>query len=122
MVADLDKRFIDSNWLYEKGVKLNDWVKVSSDIKVMESSWKSPGGLIRSIVRLKGDTIDDILISGDFTFHPADDLKHLEDQMTGQSIKDGRLLQIVENFFARKEIQSPGVSPGDIVKAIRGEG
>ncbi len=122
MVANLDKRFTDPNWLYEKGVKLNHWVKVSSDIKVMESTWKSPGGLIRAIIRLKCDTIDDILISGDFTFHPTDDLQHLEDQLTGQPIEADRLLQIVENFFARKDIQSPGVSPGDIVKAITGEG
>jgi lipoate-protein ligase A len=122
MVANLDKRFTDPNWLYEKGVKLNDWVKVSSDVKVMESTWKSPGGLIRAILRLKGDTIDDILISGDFTFHPTDDLKHLEDQLMGQPLEADPLLQTVETFYARKNIQSPGVIPGDIVKAITGEG
>jgi lipoate-protein ligase A len=122
MVANLDKRFTDPNWLYEKGVKLNDWVKVSSDIKVMESTWKSPGGLIRVILRLKGDTIDDILISGDFTFHPQDDLKNLENQLKGRLRNADSLLKTVEAFYVRKGIQSPGVSPGDIVKVVTDEG
>lgn len=121
MLADMDERFMDSNWLYEKGVKLNNWVKVSSDIKVVESSWKSPGGLIRVILRLKGDTIDDLVISGDFTFQPMNDLKHLEDQLMGQLLKAGPLLKTVESFYSLKGIQSPGVTPADIVRAITGE-
>jgi lipoate-protein ligase A len=122
MLAELDKRFTDSNWLYEKGVKLNNWVKVSSDIKVMESTWKSPGGLIRVILRLKGDTIDDILISGDFTFQPINDLKNLEDRLVGQPLKADPLLKTIESFYSQKEIQSPGVGPEAIVRAITGEG
>lgn len=121
MLAKTDKKFADPNWLYEKGGKLNNWLKISTDVKVMESTYKSPGGLIRIILRLKDDTIDDIVISGDFTFPPAEDLKHLEVQLIGQPLKVGPLLSTVESFYTTEGIQSPGVRPEDMVRAIMGE-
>jgi lipoate-protein ligase A len=122
MLADLDKRFTDPAWLYEKGVKLHDWVKVSGDVKVMEAAWKSPGGLIRVILRSKADAIDDIVISGDFTFQPADAIMNLEQQLVGQPLKADGLLKTVESFYRKMDIQSPGVAPEDIVRAITTEG
>lgn len=121
MVAKMDKRFTDPNWLYEKGGNLNEWIKISTDVKLMESTYKSPGGLIRIILRLKNDTIDDILISGDFTFQLLDDLKHLEDRLVGQPLEGDSLLKTVESFYSTKGIQSPGVRPEDIVRAVMGE-
>ena len=118
-LAGIDKRFTDPKWLYEKGRKLNNWLKISADVKVMESVYKSPGGLIRTILRLKGDAvIDDIVISGDFTFQPIGNLKHLEDRLKGQPFIADPLLKTVESFYADEGIQSPGVRPEDIVRAI----
>ncbi len=122
VLAGIDKRFTDPEWLYEKGRKLNNWLKISADVKVMESVYKSPGGLIRTILRLKGDAvIDDIVISGDFTFQPIGNLKHLEGRLKGQPLNAGPLLKRVETFFAAEGIQSPGVRPEDIVRAILAE-
>jgi len=119
VLAGIDKRFTDPEWLYEKGRKLNNWLKISADVKVMESVYKSPGGLIRTILRLKGDAvIDDIVISGDFTFQPIGNLKHLEGRLKGQSLIADPLLKTVESFYADEGIQSPGVRPEDIVRAI----
>ncbi len=120
MLDSIDERFTDPAWLYEKGGKLNDWVKITTDVKVKESTYQSPGGIIRTILRLKGHTIDDIVISGDFTFQPREALKHLEDELTGQSLEAESLLQAVEAFYAMKGIQSPGVTPEDMVKGIIG--
>ena len=118
MLAKLDKKFTDPDWLYEKGGKVNKWVKISSDVFVAESITQTPGGQIRVILRRKNDTIDDIVISGDFTFQPEEDLKNLEDQLVGQPLEAGLLLGIIESFYRKKAIQSPGVSPEDMVGTI----
>jgi lipoate-protein ligase A len=118
MLVKLDKKFVDPKWLFEKGGKVNDWVKISTDVFVAESNYQTPGGLIRVILRRKNDTIDDIVISGDFTFQPKEELKTLQDQLMGQPLEAGILLGIIESFYSKKGIQSPGVSPEDMVRAI----
>ncbi|UCB49813.1 MAG: hypothetical protein JSW56_02650, partial [Deltaproteobacteria bacterium] len=70
------------------------------------------------ILRRKNDTIDDIVISGDFNFQPKEELQHLEDQLAGQPLEAGLLLGAIESFYSEKGIQSPGVSPEDLVLAI----
>jgi lipoate-protein ligase A len=118
MLAKLDKKFTDPKWLYEKGGKVNDWVKISTDVFVAECNYETPGGRIRIILRRKNDTIDDIVISGDFNFQPKEELQHLEDQLAGQPLEAGLLLGAIESFYSEKGIQSPGVSPEDLVRAI----
>jgi lipoate-protein ligase A len=118
MLAKLDKKFTDPKWLYQKGGKVNDWVKISTDVFVAECNYETPGGRIRIILRRKNDTIDDIVISGDFNFQPKEELQHLEDQLAGQPLEAGLLLGAIEFFYSEKGIQSPGVSPQDLVRAI----
>ncbi len=118
MLVKLDKKFVDPKWLFEKGGKVNDWVKISTDVFVAESNYQTPGGLIRVILRRKNDTIDDIVISGDFHFQPKEELKTLQDQLMGQPLEAGLLSGIIESFYSKKGIQSPGISPEDMVRAI----
>ena len=118
MLAKLDKKFTDPDWLYEKGGKVNKWIKISTDVFVAESITQAPGGQIRVILRRKNDTIDDIVISGDFTFQPEEDLKNLEDQLVGRPLEAGPLLKLIKSFYRGRAIQSPGVSPEDMVEAI----
>ncbi len=44
--------------------------------------------------------------------------ENLEDQLIGQPLEAGLLLGIIESFYSKKGIQSPGVSPEDMVSAI----
>ena len=121
MLAKIDKRFTDPEWLYEKGGKPNGWLKITTDVKVKEFTYKSPGGLIRTILRLKDHTIDDIVISGDFTFQPMMDLIRLKDSLLGLTLEADTLLRSVTSFYTDKGIRSPGVRPEDMVRAIMGE-
>jgi lipoate-protein ligase A len=121
MLTGIDKRFTDPDWLYEKGGKLDKWVKISTDVRIRESSYESHGGPIRTILRSKGDAIDDIVIFGDFMFQPPEDLKDLEEQLLGCPLETGTLLKRVESFYATKGIQSPGVRAEDMVRAIMGD-
>ncbi len=118
MLEKLDKKFTDPNWLYEKGGKVNDWVKISTDVFVAECNYEAPGGHIRIILRKKNDTIDDIVISGDFNFQPKEELQCLEDELAGQPLEAGQLLKTIESFYGEKGIQSPGINPEDLVRAI----
>jgi lipoate-protein ligase A len=118
MLARIDEKFTDPGWLNEKGGRLTNWIKISADVNIMESRYKAPGGLIWIILRSKGDIIDDIVISGDFTIQPKEALNDLEDRLRGQPLKAGPLLKTVESFYKHQGIQSPGVTPEDMLKAI----
>lgn len=118
MLAKLDKKFADPKWLFDKGGKVNDWVKISTHVFVTEYDYETPGGRIRIILRRKNDTIDDVVISGDFNFQPKEELQHLEEQLAGQPLEATLLLGAIESFYNEKGIQSPGVSPEDLVRAI----
>jgi len=119
-VARMDRKFTHPDWLFQKGRPWDNWVKITTAVKVMESSCRSEGGTIKVILRLKDDIIDDVGISGDFLFQPRDDLKGLEDRLKGQPLQEDRLLKRVGSFYREKTIQSPGVRPGDVVRAIMG--
>lgn len=121
MLSIIDKKFTDPDWLYEKGGKLTNWIKISADVNIMESRYKSPGGLIWTILRLKGDTIDDIVISGDFTIQPMEALSDLEDRLRGQPYDANPLLKTIESYYNDQSIESPGVTPEDILKVIMAE-
>jgi len=121
MLKSVDRRFKDPDWLYEKGGKFDNWVKISTDVKVMEHSYHSPKGLIGVILRLKGDRIDDIVISGNSTFEPQEELRHLEGHLLGLPLKAGPLLKTIESFYSMRAIQSPRARPEDLVRAITGE-
>jgi lipoate-protein ligase A len=121
MLAGIDKKFTDPDWLYEKGGKLTNWIKISADVNIVESAHKSIGGLIWIILRLKRDTIDDIVISGDFTIRPKQALGDLEDRLRGQPHESDPLLKMIESFYKDQSIESPGVTPKDILKAIMTE-
>jgi len=121
MIASIDKKFTDPDWLYEKGGKLTNWIKISADVNIVESAHKSPGGLIWIILRLKGDNIDDIVISGDFTIQPKDALSDLEDRLRGQPHEADPLLKTIESYYKDQGIESPGVTPEDILRVIMAE-
>jgi lipoate-protein ligase A len=118
MVARIDDKFTDPGWLNEKGGRLTNWIKISADVNIMESRYQAPGGLMWIILREKGDIIDDIIISGDFTIQPKEALNDLEDRLKGQPLKAEPLLKTVESFYQQQGIQSPGVTPEDILKGI----
>lgn len=120
-LAEMDKKLTDRNWLYEKGGKVDNWIKISADVKVKESTYPFPEGLLRIILRVKGDTIDDIVITGDLTLQPLKDLQHLKDRLIGHPLKTGPLLKTVESFYTVHNIQSLSIQPEDIVRTITGE-
>jgi lipoate-protein ligase A len=118
IAVELDARFTSEEWLHQKGGLRQVGVKIHEDVRVMETAFKAPGGLIRVTVCLREGQIDDLAISGDFTLLPASALGCLEQALLGLDLTRDSLLAHIQGVYRKLAIQSPGVTPGDFAQAI----
>jgi len=93
-------------------------VKITGDIKIVEACHKAKGGLIRTTLKLEGDKINDIMITGDFFFIPKEKLLDLENAVRGARADKADLLNTIENFYQTNKVETPGVFPKDFIAAI----
>jgi lipoate---protein ligase len=119
MTEEIEERFASDEWIYQKGgLRQTGTVKIHADVYVSESAYKSPGGLIRTTVRTHKDRIDDLSLSGDFTILPALAVGALEQALRGVQLEEKSIKAAVSDFYRKLQVQSPGVSVDDWVKAI----
>ena len=114
----LNRRFASVRWLSQKGGMARRGVTIRAGVTVAEAEYKAPGGLIRVTARLRDGAIDDVSISGDFTFHPAPLLGQLEDALRGSPVDERGLAAKVAAFYAETGVQAPGLSPDDVAHAL----
>jgi lipoate-protein ligase A len=121
ITEEIEKRFASDEWIYQKGgLRQTGSVKIHADVYVTESAYKSPGGLIRTTIRTRENRIDDVSLSGDFTILPALAVGALEQALRGVQLEENAVQAAVNDFYRKLQVQSPGVSSGDWVKAIMG--
>ncbi len=118
VAKEIDERFVSDEWLHQKGQLRQQGVKIHQDVHLVETAFKSQGGLIRIIARLRGGRIDDISFSGDFTLLPVFALGALEQALRGVSATPETVKSKIEEAYYRLNIQSPGVRPTDFTTAI----
>jgi len=118
MAKEIDERFTSDEWLYQKGQLKQPGVKIHQDVHLVETAFKSQGGLIRIIARLREGRIDDISFSGDFTLLPVFALGALEQSLRGVSATPETLKPKIDEAYYRLGIQSPGVTSTDFTTAI----
>ncbi len=118
MAAEWDARFVSQEWLNQRGSLRQQGVKIHEDVRVVESAYKSPGGLIRVTARLSNQIIDDITLSGDFTLLPSHSLAALEQAVRGIEADHTTVVTRLEAVYRALNIQSPGVTADDFGKAI----
>jgi lipoate-protein ligase A len=118
MAQELDARFVSDEWLYQKGGLRQVGVKIHEDVRVADTAFKSPGGLIRVTARLREGRIDDISISGDFTLLPAFAVGAIEQAVRGLRTTREALLARLNEVYRALAIQSPGVEPEHFADAI----
>jgi lipoate-protein ligase A len=118
MAKEIDARFVSDEWLYQKGQLHQQGVKIHQDVHIVETAFKSQGGLIRVIARLCEGRIDDVSISGDFTLLPVIAVGALEQSLRGITATPETLKSKIEEAYYRLSIQSPGVTPADFTTAI----
>ena len=108
------------DWLHanDRRRPLPEQVKIREGVYVMQNMVKTPGGLVRITAVNDGGLLRDVHISGDFFFYPAADLPALEDSLNGVAADTTSVTRAVEIFYTRRSIESPGLKPADISKAL----
>ena len=79
---------------------------------------KVKGGLIRISLNHDAKKIKKIIITGDFFFYPEEELENLEKILIGTKLEEKNILNVIENFYEEKNIESPGLTPEDLTTAI----
>jgi lipoate---protein ligase len=118
LAQELDARLVSDEWLYQKGGLRQPGVKIHEDVRVAESAFKAPGGLIRVTVRTCDGRIDDLALSGDFTLLPAFAVGALEQAVRGLSLSRESLMARLQEVYRALNIQAPGVTPEHLTEAI----
>ncbi len=117
-VSEIDRKFTDPAWLREKGGQTRNWIKISNDVKVLESTSRCDAGELKVLLRLKRDTIDDVEFADDGVFQPQDRVRDLEQALIGLPREPGVLLEAVESFFDANGFRAPGLRCEDLVQAL----
>ena len=110
--------FNSPEFLFKKAPRIPKGVKIKEGIEILYGIYKAKGGLIRTAQEVKRRTLKDISISGDFTFYPKEELSELEDTLKETEKEEKKLTAKIEEFYEKTRVQTPGVEPQDIIKAI----
>jgi lipoate---protein ligase len=95
-------------------------VKIAEGIYVIQKMLKTPGGLIRVTAVNNAGNLNEVHISGDFFFFPADSLTDLERILQDVPADSFAITQVVERFYQQHGIESPGVVPSDFGQLLIG--
>jgi lipoate-protein ligase A len=111
------------DWLFSNDRRQADlWaLKIRDGVQIIQKVYKAAGGLIRVSAVADDGVLRDVHISGDFFFYPSKSLVELEQSLEGASINPQELTQTIDHFFARHEIEAPGITPADFVRAFARE-
>ena len=110
-IAQLEqKRYLLEDWIFQRSPQ--------SDMTGM-SLKKTPAGLLRTYIGLKGETIKSVLITGDF-FEQADIFGRIESELKWSSMDQDNIRKIVNNVFESHEFDhlKYGLTSEVIVQSI----
>ncbi len=104
------KRYLSDDWVFQRSPQ--------SDMTGM-SLKKTPAGLLRTYIGLKGETIKSVLITGDF-FEQADIFAKIESELKWSSMDKDNISMHVKKVFQSKEFDSLkyGLTPEMIIESI----
>jgi len=105
-------------FLLKKTPRIPSGVKIREGVEVLYGLHKARGGLIRTAEEISEGRIEDINISGDFTFYPKEGLTGLEESLEKAPLKEEKIIERVETFYEEKGVESPGVEPKDFAQTI----
>jgi len=104
------ERYLSENWIFQRSPQ--------SDMTGM-SLKKTPAGLLRTYIGLKGETIKSVLITGDF-FEQAVIFGRIESELKWSSMDQENIRRIVNKVFESHEFDHSkyGLTPEVIVQSV----
>lgn len=104
------ERYLSEDWIFQRSPQ--------SDMTGM-SLKKTPAGLLRTYIGLKGEIIKSVLITGDF-FEQADIFNSIESALKWSSMDKDNIQKIVNQVFKWQAFESVkfGLTPDMIVESI----
>jgi lipoate-protein ligase A len=117
-MKEIEAWMTSEEFLFKKTPKIPKGVKIKEGVELLYGLHKAKGGLIRSIEEVSERRLEDITISGDFTFYPKEHLDGLERSLEKVSLEEDRIIKRVENYYEDKKIESPGVDSKDFATTI----
>jgi lipoate---protein ligase len=117
-ITELGALFNSPEFLFKKTPQIPKGVKIKEGIEILYGMYKAKGGLVKTTQAIKNMIIRDIDISGDFTFYPKNQLPDLENSIKETRREDKEITPKIEQFYEKSGVQTPGIVPQDIAKAI----
>jgi lipoate-protein ligase A len=118
-IEDYEKALSDPAWTYRKGKRWSEMgIKISERTHLGEGSHKARGGLIRAHLLSRDDSVEDLVLSGDFTCLPEDGVEALGERLRGAELDQDKLTRAVEAAIVDLSLDLPGVEAGDLATAI----
>jgi lipoate-protein ligase A len=105
-------------FLLKKTPRIPTGVKIREGVEVVYGLHKARGGLIRATEAVSEGRIENVTLSGDFTFFPKEQLIGLEESLERVPLEEEKITETVGTFYERREIQCPGVESKDIAQTI----
>ena len=117
-MKEIESWMTSDEFLLKKTPRIPNGVKIREGVEVLYGLHKAKGGLIRTAEEISERKIEDITISGDFTFYPKEGLDGLEGSLEKVPLEEEKIIERVEIYYEEKKVESPGVESKDIVKTI----
>jgi lipoate-protein ligase A len=117
-MRQLEEWMMSDEFLFRKTRRRARGVKIREGVEVFYGMHKARGGLIRTAEQVREGIIEDLTISGDFTFFPKEDLAGMEWSLIQSPLDEKSVMARIEEFYDRSGAQSPGVEPADITEAL----
>jgi lipoate-protein ligase A len=117
-MKELELWMTSDEFLHQKTPRKPAGVKIREGVEVLYGLHKARGGLIRTVEEVSEGKIEDITISGDFTFYPKESLTGLEGSLEKVPLDEDKITKRVETFYEEKGVESPGVESKDFAATI----
>ncbi|MDX1811874.1 MAG: biotin/lipoate A/B protein ligase family protein [Gammaproteobacteria bacterium] len=119
-IEEQEKELLDPDWTHQVNNKFVQMgVKISSGMHLTESVHKGAGGLIRTHLLERDDTIEDLILSGDFTCLPDSGIEALSQRLKGEKLDDKeKLASKIDSIIKELNLDIPGLSGNDFATAI----
>jgi lipoate-protein ligase A len=117
-MKQIESWMTSEEFLLKKTPRIPGGVKIKEGVEVLYGLRKAKGGLIRTAEEISEGRIEDISISGDFTFYPKERLDGLEGSLEKVPLEEDQIIERVEAYYEEKGVESPGVESKDFAQTI----